>query len=763
MKTISFFISSTFRDMDFERDCLNNIVAPKLQEFYLPYGYSVRFFDLRWGVTANDKEQVEEREKKILRTCFDAIDDCKPFFIALLGHRYGWIPEKNIYLSSDIQPEIIVKQIGIDTPSVTTMEIAYGIFEKHNYNRSLVFIRDKSSYENVKDLDQYIEHDSKVVKYAEQLKEEIKRRFSENNCESHIIQYYANLSEPSESISKVVNLFEEEIRKCVDEYIRIDRNSELNLYDILSERALFHYVCPQSCTDIVEKVKNGENAIIYGDEGYGKTSLSFVISNELKKRGNVVLYHTVGYSDISYDPHEMIWKWNHQFDTNEIFGGNEITKLDSIEKEWARLHYLNSVIPKQFTIIIDSIDRMLDNFSSNNLMIALPSDIQFIILSKEKLLNWELALKTKAFKLDGISESEAYCLINQTCSFYGKALNPLLIDKILYNRGSDSHCYSPLDILSISDFLLGMDADDFKQIRSSEGSSEEDKINNYMLSFIEDLPLDLNGMYNQIIRTIEERYGTKSIVPLKVLSLSRNGLDEDKLHHILKSDFDLLQFHFIRQFLHQSLTDNFASKSWYFKQNSVKTALMKYESPSLQSNKYYLKIMSEALCLDEERIYYAVLIQNNIALLKYLAIYDDESIAKELVKARYETSLIHILECLTSCFTSDEELVEKIFGLLIFKLVSKSFLLSFDEQPQDVIKYWNTLLKELGNKHPMKRERRLFLRARCNEMLGDVYNGNNDLENAQNCYRNAACYHHILDMKSENEKCRIKLLKVLKQ
>ena len=150
-----------------------------------------------------------------------------------------------------------------------------------------------------------------------------------------------------------------------------------------------------------------------------------------------------------------------------------------------------------------------------------------------------------------------------------------------------------------------MDADDFKKIRSSKGSSEEDKINNYMISSIEHLPLDLTGMYNQIVKNIEERYGAKSIVPLKVLSLSRNGLNEDKLHHILKSDFDLLQFHYVRQSLHQSLTDNFASKSWYFKQDTVRRTFINYESPSLQSNEYYLKIMSEASCLNEERIYYA--------------------------------------------------------------------------------------------------------------------------------------------------------------
>lgn len=757
MKTISFFISSTFRDMDFERDCLNTIVAPKLQEYYLRYGYNIRFFDLRWGVTTNDKEQVEEREKQILRTCFDAIDNCKPFFIALLGHRYGWIPEKKTYMLSDNLQDNFFEHIGIDNPSVTAMEIAYGIFEKQNFERSLVFMRNQSSYENIRDIDPYIENDPKVVNYTEMLKEEIKKSFSRNKLDNHVIQYYANLSEPSESRFKVSTLFEEEIRKCVDNYIEIDRNSELNEYDILSERALFHYACPQSCNAVVERVLKGESVIIYGDVGFGKTSLSFFISNELKKKGNVVLYHTVGYSDISFDPHEMIWKWNHQLEIDKVFEGNKIKKLDSIEKEWNRLHSLIRIIPKRITIIIDSIDRMNDNFSNSNLMIVLPSDIQFIILSREKLPNWEYALKTTTFNLDGICKSEALELINKTCGFHGKDLNPVVADRILQKRCYKYSSYSPFDLLTILDFLLGMDAEDYKQIRSSSGSSEEDKINNYMISFIEGVSLEISGIYNRIFHDIEEVYGLKAIIPLKVLSLSRRGLDEDKLNQILKQNFDLLLFTIVRQLLHQSLTDNFASKKWYFKQDSVRKSLVDYSSPSLPSNDYFLKIMSEAPCLEEERIYYAVIIQNHVALMRYIAAYDNDTITRELVRAIYATSLIHILECLIECLSKDEIIVDKVFGLLIFNL----YLQSFDADEQDRIYYWNSVLDELGNEHLLKRERVTFLKARCNEILGDAYKASNDKEKAQNYYRQAACYHHILNMKAEKEKCRMKLLNVI--
>ena len=56
---------------------------------------------------------------------------------------------------------------------------------------------------------------------------------------------------------------------------------------------------------------------------------------------------------------------------------------------------------------------------------------------------------------------------------------------------------------------------------------------------------------------------------------------------------------------------------------------------------------------------------------------------------------------------------------------------------------------------------RVGYKARCNEILGDAYKASNDKEKAHNYYRQAACYHHILNMKAEKEKCRMKLLNVI--
>ena len=85
------FISSTFRDMHSERDYLIKEVFPELRERCLRKGLQLIDVDLRWGVT-----EIEAEQGKVLEICLDEIENCRPFFIGLLGERYGYVPEEYI-------------------------------------------------------------------------------------------------------------------------------------------------------------------------------------------------------------------------------------------------------------------------------------------------------------------------------------------------------------------------------------------------------------------------------------------------------------------------------------------------------------------------------------------------------------------------------------------------------------------------------------------------------------------------------------------
>ena len=92
MKNISFFLSSTFNDMQSERDLIREFIAPEVEEYAKKFGYNCEFIDLRWGIDTRDMTE-NDANRKILNTCFDEIRNSRPFFIGLLGERYGWVPD----------------------------------------------------------------------------------------------------------------------------------------------------------------------------------------------------------------------------------------------------------------------------------------------------------------------------------------------------------------------------------------------------------------------------------------------------------------------------------------------------------------------------------------------------------------------------------------------------------------------------------------------------------------------------------------------
>ena len=87
-RVIRVFISSTFRDMMRERDLLVKRVFPELRHKCAKRFVTFTEVDLRWGIT-----EEQAAEGKVLPLCLAEIERSRPYFIGLLGERYGWVPE----------------------------------------------------------------------------------------------------------------------------------------------------------------------------------------------------------------------------------------------------------------------------------------------------------------------------------------------------------------------------------------------------------------------------------------------------------------------------------------------------------------------------------------------------------------------------------------------------------------------------------------------------------------------------------------------
>ena len=140
-RTVQVFISSTFRDMHAERDYLVKVVFPALRERLEKYRIHLVDIDLRWGVTQNQADNDEA-----LDLCLKQIDECRPFFVGILGERYGWVPKA---LSQEATSRYGWIQ-GETGKSITELEILYGVLQKPEmYGHSLFFFRDPSFIQDV--------------------------------------------------------------------------------------------------------------------------------------------------------------------------------------------------------------------------------------------------------------------------------------------------------------------------------------------------------------------------------------------------------------------------------------------------------------------------------------------------------------------------------------------------------------------------------------------------------------------------------------
>jgi WD40 repeat protein len=131
-ETVNVFVSSTFNDMHAERDYLVKEVFPRLREWCERRKLRLVDVDLRWGVTEADAT----KHKRVVDVCLRKIDDCRPFFICLLGQRYGWIPKRG-----DLADQTLHDFPGLDkvieAASVTELEVLHSCVEPmSNHDRA---------------------------------------------------------------------------------------------------------------------------------------------------------------------------------------------------------------------------------------------------------------------------------------------------------------------------------------------------------------------------------------------------------------------------------------------------------------------------------------------------------------------------------------------------------------------------------------------------------------------------------------------------
>ncbi len=300
-RQIRVFISSTFRDMQAERDVLVKKVFPELRKLCEERAVAWAEVDLRWGIT-----EQESSEGQVLPLCLAEIERCRPYFIGLLGDRYGWVPE----------PETLSKELLETHPwlkehpqkSVTELEIIYGVLQSPKMrDRSLFYFRDPEYLNKlpVKAVPTDFQSESSTsAKNLKNLKDNIRAEYDAGKLG---FKPYENYHDPEALGELVLDDFKALIEKDYPKSKTPDPiDQEATLHDAYGQSRRLGFVGRENLLVRMDKhaaTSGAKPLVVTGESGCGKSALLAEWAARWKENypDDLVIQHYIGSTSESAD------------------------------------------------------------------------------------------------------------------------------------------------------------------------------------------------------------------------------------------------------------------------------------------------------------------------------------------------------------------------------------------------------------------------------------------------------------------------------
>ncbi|NQU31754.1 MAG: DUF4062 domain-containing protein [Bacteroidetes bacterium] len=554
-RTFSIFISSTFADMQAERDHLKNIVLPKVKEELQKQRIKLEIVDLRWGLDTTSIEQEDEREVTVLKVCLDEIERCKPFFICLLGDRYGWIPPEKRMDDATKGMDHISHNKG---KSVTALEIEFGVLATNQQLiRSVFYLRNPLDYtkftperaamfSDVHNPNHPIEEKKERSDALDKLKSSILSHFAKKEIKNKVKSYTVDWDAEKE---KVINLkdwgalvYEDIIRDCFAQaqYTKGStpknwQEKELALLDGFIENHTTNFcgrekLLTELKTQLLKADPNNWGLILTGESGSGKSAVFSMVNKMMRKEDCFILSHSAGLSAKSRNIIELLQIWNIQLSDflgieyveikpqekvvpvdnliqNSVEEQNDKLKPD-IEKLQERFKELLFTVAEktQVVLLIDALDRFEPTQRAKYmtwLPSVMPGNVRMLCTAithtekKAEEYHSELTIKS----IDFFTSEEAKQMLTLLCNQKHKKL-PLKVESVILKKKGDdgkNATSSPLWLSLAINILMAMDNDDFEKMKQLEGRGDE-VIVDYMKNLTTDFPALPGKLFLSLIR-----------------------------------------------------------------------------------------------------------------------------------------------------------------------------------------------------------------------------------------------------------------------
>ena len=499
-RTIRVFISSTFQDMQDERTELIRRTFPRLRELAAQRDVTLTEVDLRWGITKEESESG-----KVMEICLREVENSIPFFIGIIGNRYGWIPgQKDI---SDI-----VKERFKEVPnyverhlSATEIEMQFGVLDRKDVDMNAYFFIKE---EKATDIDE-----------PERLAS-LKKAVRENK--KYPVSTYKN---PEDLADQVLAAF----TKLLDDLFPVGELSAIEK-ERLGQRAVLNnlsrvYIKTESNFAVIDKwMEDWEKhqLVITGASGLGKSAL---VANWIKEKLKLgeelpyrIIYHFVGYGgSVGSDWHVVKAlcdeiRDRYGFEADEREPKTDEKALDDLFKRVAVEG------DKPLLIVLDGINQIIDvNYAKRLNWLPIPPKkvkILFTTLEDDGTMEVFKDRKYPIFTLQFLTREERMAMVSTYLKeTYSKSLQPTQLERI----ADDPQNVNTLVLKTLLDEIANF------------GSFEilDEKIEEYLK------PDSISDFYQVVLQNYEADFGDELVRHfLSLIAVSRNGLSEEEILEI---------------------------------------------------------------------------------------------------------------------------------------------------------------------------------------------------------------------------------------
>lgn len=621
MNTI--FVSSTFRDMHFERDAIQELVYPRLNRKAQEFGQTVSFCDLRWGIDTSELES-DSGSKKVLDVCMDEIDRCQPPMVVILGYRYGWIPSEG--LIKDVAEKYSMQLDDLEK-SVTALEIEYGaLSQKRSLDNTLFYFREIEG-----DVpEDYLTEDEIHAKKMQELKERI-RKLTNQQVKTYTLHW---TGEGFEGIREFADVLSADLEKML-----LPKWEQFNNMTPFEKELYTHKVYREEkgksfrarrkfAGQLLDEIKNGQKlTIVKADSGSGKSTLFSHLANELEKdEWNVLALFSglTAKSNTSLGIINTIIEYlqlqlekagvKDVLDVNTEVLEENMKTLDDIREKALNIKTDNTQehnikqLQKQLNtlcvrctsekipvvIMLDAADQLYDDSSRENL-IFVPTELSEYVRFVMTCLPELSVMGNPYVKMNPIDNNDKQDVIDGILSVHNRELSKEVVRAMLDIPASNN----PLYLSFMVQRLLMMNKGDFEQIQNQGDGMAA--IVNYQLDIIKRSATSLEDMSAELMEAAAERIGGNIVEKtLDYLAVSKHGLRVTDIAGILQEDFNMLDFaHFISY-----MNDCFIIREdgrYDFSHKSIREGLIKRCKDQLAYHYYLTKHFLELDDSDEIR------------------------------------------------------------------------------------------------------------------------------------------------------------------